>query len=83
MKTIFTYARIQVYRIYGKKLPIIESVPVSENIQIGLPTRNTYIENDKETIRNLEKTGIPVICYNFMPVFDWIGPELEFELPVV
>lgn len=60
---------------------VIESVPVHEDIKLGLPTRDRYIENYKENIRRLSEAGIKVICYNFMPVFDWTRTQLDKVLP--
>ena len=54
----------------GLEIEVIESVNIHDDIKIGLPTRDRYIDNYKQTIRNLAKYGIKVICYNFMPVFD-------------
>lgn len=64
----------------GLKLSVIESVPVHEDIKLGLPTRERYIENYKETLRNLGKAKIETVCYNFMPVFDWTRSDLNYEL---
>ena len=65
----------------GMRISVIESVPVHEDIKIGLPTRDKYIENYKTTLRNLGKAGIDCVCYNFMPIFDWTRSELEYRLP--
>ena len=60
---------------------VIESVPVHEDIKLGKPTRDRYIANYAETIRNLGKAGVKCICYNFMPVFDWLRTNLHTPSP--
>ena len=62
----------------GLKLEVIESVNIHDDIKIGLPSRDQYIENYQQTIRNLSAYGIKVICYNFMPIFDWVRTDLHF-----
>jgi mannonate dehydratase len=60
----------------GLKLLGIESVNVHDAIKIGTPDRDRYIENYITTLENLAKEGITVVCYNFMPVFDWTRTDL-------
>lgn len=64
----------------GLDFHVIESVPVHEDIKLGLSSRDKYIENYKINIRNLGKAGVKVICYNFMPIFGWIRSQLDKEL---
>lgn len=61
----------------GLDFDVIESVPVHEDIKLGLPSREHYIDNYCENIRRLGNAGIKCICYNFMPVFDWTRTQLD------
>jgi len=60
---------------------VIESVNVHEDIKMGLPARDVFIDNYKTTMRNLAKFGVKVIVYNFMPVFDWLRTDLARVIP--
>lgn len=60
----------------GLKIEGIESVNIHDSIKIGTPDREKYIDNYIATLENLGKVGINLICYNFMPVFDWTRSDL-------
>ena len=62
-------------------MEVIESVNVHEDIKLGLPGRDAYIDNYRETVRRLGQAGVKVICYNFMPVFDWTRTDLAKPRP--
>lgn len=64
----------------GLKLTVIESVPVHESIKMGLPARDGYIKNYQQTLRHLAEAGIDTVCYNFMPLFDWLRTTLAYPL---
>lgn len=65
---------------HGFKAEVVESVNIHEDIKLGLPSRDDHIDAYIETIRNLGEAGVKVICYNFMPVFDWIRTDLAKEM---
>ena len=65
----------------GLKFEVVESVPVHEDIKLGKPSRVRLIANFQQNIRNCAAAGVKVICYNFMPVFDWTRTEMARQLP--
>ncbi|MCI8659936.1 MAG: mannonate dehydratase [Lachnospiraceae bacterium] len=65
----------------GLRLEVIESVKVHEEIKLGRKSRDLYIDHYIATIKNLGKAGIQVVCYDFMPVFDWMRTDAERLLP--
>lgn len=60
----------------GLEMEVIESIPVHEDIKMGCGKRDEYIQNYCENIRLVAKYGVKCICYNFMPVFDWLRTEM-------
>lgn len=67
--------------VHGMRWTVVESLPVSE----GIKTRNSdckrLIANYQQSIINLGACGIDTVCYNFMPVLDWVRTNLHYELP--
>lgn len=64
----------------GLRPSVVESIPVHEVIKLGGPARDLLIDAFAESLRRVGEIGVPVVCYNFMPVFDWTRTELEMPL---
>lgn len=66
---------------YGMQWSVVESLPVHECIKYGGDNRDKLLENYKTSLKNLGESGIKTVCYNFMPVIDWIRTKLNHKLP--
>lgn len=66
---------------FGLRWSVVESLPVSEAIKYAGPDRERLIENYKVSLANLGKAGVRTVCYNFMPVIDWIRTDLHHPWP--
>src|ERR1043166_6479333 len=64
----------------GLALDVIESIPVHEDIKLGRDTRARLVDQYCESIRHMGDAGIGVLCYNFMPIFDWTRTDLAMPM---
>lgn len=65
----------------GLRWSVVESVPVPESIKLAGPERDRHVEAYASTIERLGKRGVTTVCYNFMPVFDWMRTDFDHRLP--
>src|SRR5207253_649564 len=65
----------------GLELAVIESIPVHEDIKLGRPSRDRLVDRYCESVRNMGEAGVRVLCYNFMPIFDWTRTSLDMPMP--
>ncbi len=63
----------------GLEFEVVESVPVHEEIKLGTKNAEKLIDVYCENVKRLGEAGVKCICYNFMPVFDWLRSELEHK----
>ena len=81
---VWSYEAIMELKTYiesfGLRWSVVESLPVSESIKYAGTNREQLIDNYKVSLSNLGKAGITTVCYNFMPVIDWIRTDLNYKL---
>src|SRR6266540_4209902 len=64
----------------GLRLAVVESIAVHDDIKLGRPTRDALIDNYARSLENAGSVGAGVVCYNFMPVFDWTRTDLAMRM---
>lgn len=65
---------------YNLNMDVIESIPVSEDIKLATNKRDEHISAFRHNLELCAKNGVKVVCYNFMPVFDWLRTSMHTKL---
>ncbi len=65
----------------GLRFSVVESINIHEHIKLGWPDRDALIARYAQSMEAVAAEGVPVICYNFMPVFDWLRTDLAMPQP--
>ncbi|MCO6050056.1 mannonate dehydratase [Mesorhizobium sp. RP14(2022)] len=65
----------------GLQWAVCESIPVQDSIKLRSGSYRQYIDNWKTSLANLGRGGVPMVCYNFMPVVDWTRTDLLYRMP--
>ncbi len=65
----------------GLRLAVVESIPVHEDIKLGKPERERWIDAYCDSVAAVAAAQVPVVCYNFMPIFDWMRTDLASVEP--
>jgi mannonate dehydratase len=60
---------------------VVESIPIHNSIKLRSGPYRQYIAAWKDSLAAIAKAGVPVVCYNFMPLVDWTRTNLKWRLP--
>jgi mannonate dehydratase len=66
---------------HGLAMEVIESIPVSEDIKMGSAKRDEHIDAFRKNLALCGQVGVKCVCYNFMPVFDWLRTNMHHQNP--